>query len=293
MKRLSLAVALTVMILLSAAFSVSAEPLSVFVSIVPQKFFVEAIGGDRVAVAVMVPPGASPATYEPKPRQMVELSKASLYFSIGVPFEGAWLERIASANRAMTIVATQEGIERRAMASHRHDGHVDGHDDGGRGLDPHVWLSPRAALTLGRNILRALVAADPEGAPLFRENYRRFAGAVVDLDLELMERLSSLPEGTPFMVFHPSWGYFAGDYGLKQLAVEMEGKEPKAGELAALVELARREAIRVLFVQPQFSQKAAKVLAGATGASVETLDPLAEDWDENLRRAAEALLSSR
>ena len=293
MNRSVLSRILLVVALLAVALPASAQPLSVFVSVLPQKFFVEAIGGEALTVHVMVPPGASPATYEPRPRQMVELGRARLYFSIGVPFERAWMDRLRSANRDLAVVATDGGIERRAMASHRHEG--EDHDDvrRERGLDPHIWLSPRAVLTQGRTILRALVAIDPERAPLYRENYRRFATAVVDLDLELMERLSSLPEGTPFMVFHPSWGYFADDYGLTQLTIEMEGKEPKAGELAALVERARDEKISVIFVQPQFSRKAATALARATGAVVEVLDPLASDWDDNLRRVAEAIVASR
>ncbi|WP_274373271.1 metal ABC transporter solute-binding protein, Zn/Mn family [Aminithiophilus ramosus] len=292
MKRPVLSGILTVIALLAVVLPASADPLSVFVSVLPQKFFVEAIGGPSLTVHVMVPPGASPATYEPKPQQMVELSGAALYFSIGVPFEKAWMKRLSSANASLKIVATDEGTEKRAMAAHHHDGD-DGHDHHhGHGLDPHIWLSPRSVLTQGRVILRALVAADPERASLYRENYRRFAASVVALDLELMERLSVLPEGTPFMVFHPSWGYFADDYGLEQLPIEVEGKEPKAGELTALVERAKAEKIGVIFVQPQFSRKAAEALARSAGAAVEILDPLAEDWDENLRRVAEALVVS-
>ena len=292
MKR-NLFVLIVMAVLTAFAVPARSEPLAVFVSVLPQKFFVEAIGGERVAVSVMVPPGASPATYEPRPQQMRELARARLYFAVGVPFEEAWLDRLGAANRSMAIIATEEGVEGRAMASHRHDHDHDGHAKTKRpGLDPHVWLSPRAVLTQGRNILRALVSADPEGGATYGENYRRFARDVVALDLELMERLRPL-EGSSFMVFHPSWGYFADDYGLIQRAVEVEGKEPKAGELAALIDEVRREKIAVIFVQPQFSRKAAETLAQAAGAGVETLDPLAEDWDENLRRVAEALLSSR
>lgn len=321
------------------ALSIAQEPMTVFVSILPQQHFVERIGGDRVSVRVMVSPGASPATYEPKPRQMTALSKAGLYCAVGVPFESVWIERIASANPDMTIVRTQAGIEKRAMAAHHHghgdddSGHGHGHDhdhsaeeshhghdpDGhaahehaekghqhdhhghaapsetkksGGIPDPHVWLSPPLVMQQARNILDALVAADPEGRSYYATRYREFLSEIVELDLDLMEKFAAPDAKGQFMVYHPSWGYFADAYGLTQIPVELEGKEPKSGQLQGLIERAREDGVQVVFVQPQFSKRSAEIIAKAIDGEVVEVDPLAENWAENLRSVADHFASA-
>lgn len=310
---------------LSPGAAHASDPLPVIVSILPQKRFVERIGGDRVSVQTMVSPGASPATYEPKPRQMAGIASARLFFAVGVPFESVWLDRIAAANPEMEIVRTQDGIEKRVMAAHRHpddeemeNGHghgngaeehdpshrghdeepsVDGSDsraNGGRGhgddgagiRDPHIWLSPPLVMQQARAIARALIAADPAGRSDYESRYRKFVAEVVDLDLELMELFSMRKERGRFLVYHPSWGYFADAYGLTQIPVELEGKEPKPAQLRELIERARREGARAVFVQPQFSRRSAETVAKAIGGDVVEVDPLAENWAENLRSAA-------
>ncbi len=271
------------------ARSAPGDPMPAFVSVAPQSYFVKKIGGDRVAVSVMVPPGASPATYEPKPAQMRGLSEAALYFSVGVPFERAWLGRIRSANPDMTVIPTQNGIELRRMKG-RHD-HRSDHDHGhGRDADdgipdPHVWLSPPLVQQQARNILTALIDAAPAHRAEFEKNHAAFAAELNALDREIREILAPV-KNRRFMVFHPSWGYFADAYDLEQIPAEIEGKSPKPADLQRLIGLARQNSIRVIFVQPQFSDQSARIIANAVDGRVAAADPLAADWADNLRDTA-------
>ncbi|MGD9823611.1 metal ABC transporter solute-binding protein, Zn/Mn family [Desulfobacter sp.] len=277
-------------------------PVSVFVSIVPQQYFVQQIGKDKVAVSVMVQPGASPATYEPKPAQMAKLSGTRLYFSIGVPFETFWLDKIASASPDMTIVHTDKGIEKQPMGAHHHEGedqadhhddkarteedHDHGNDHGHAGLDPHIWLSPRLVKIQAGHILGALTAADPENKDFYTANYNAFIKEIDLLDQDLSQMLKD-NAGMQFMVFHPSWGYFARDYNLKMIPIEIEGKDPKPATLQALIRHARDQRIKVIFVQPQFSTKSAELVAKEINGQVIPANPLAPDWLDNMKKMAE------
>jgi zinc transport system substrate-binding protein len=269
-----------------------AQPVKVFVSILPQKYFVEKIGGDLVEVSVMVQPGASPATYEPKPRQMVALAKTRIYFAIGVPFEAAWLEKVAATNSRMQVVHTETGIERMPMKPHyRHGGvrpqvEIEHRHDHLGVKDPHIWLSPPLVTQQARSIFCTLAALDPHHLASYEINYKKFIIELVDLDLELKRVFDRNGEHTEFMVFHPSWGYFARAYGLRQVPIEIEGKEPKPEELKDLVKYAKARGAKVVFVQPQFSQQAAQMIAQAIGGQVAQVDPLAPDWANNLREVA-------
>jgi zinc transport system substrate-binding protein len=271
---------------------VCAEPVKVFVSILPQKYFVEKLGGDLVDVSVMVAPGASPATYEPKPRQMVALARARIYFGIGVPFEKNWLEKIGATNPRMLVVHTENGIEKMVMKQeHRHSREgLEGPEaerETHHGIrDPHVWLSPPLVMLQARNILNALLTVDPVHRAVYEQNYKSFIVEIVSLDEEIRTVFAGRGEDLEFMVFHPAWGYFARAYGLEQVAIELEGKEPKPAELERLVHDAREKKVKVVFVQPQFSQQTARTIARAIGGQVAVADPLAPDWCNNLRAVA-------
>lgn len=263
------------------------EPLQVFVSIVPQKYFVQQIGKDLVDVHVMVQPGASPATYEPKPREMVDLSKARIYFAIGVPFENTWLRKIAAANPRMTVVHTDQGIEKIPMAAPHHHDHEGQERHQEYGIpDPHIWLSPPLVKIQARTILNALQQMDPSHRSAYEANYHQFVSRIDALDNQLKKTFAG-KKGLQFMDFHPAWGYFAQAYGLRQVPIEIEGKEPKPAQLKGLIEHARQKAIRVIFVQPQFSTRSARLVAREIGARVVFADPLAVDWIANLREVAE------
>lgn len=268
-------------------------PVPLFVSIVPQQYFVQQIGKDKVHVSVMVQPGASPATYEPKPAQMARLSKTRLYFSIGVPFETFWLDKIASANPDMAIVHTDKGIKKQPMGAHHHEGenpaeknHDRKSDHGHAGLDPHIWLSPRLVKIQAGHILDALATADPGNKDFYTANYNAFIKEIEALDQDLTQMLKD-NAGMQFMVFHPSWGYFARDYKLKMIPIEIEGKNPKPAKLQALIRHARDQGIKVIFVQPQFSTKSAELVAKEINGRVIPANPLALDWLDNMKKMAE------
>jgi zinc transport system substrate-binding protein len=260
----------------------------VFVSIAPQVYFVQQIGKDLVDVHVLVEPGADPHTYEPKPQQMVALSKAVLYFAIGIEFETAKLAKITAVNPRMQVVHTDHGIMKPPMATHDDHDAKDGHGEDRHqgGLDPHIWLSPPLVMLQARSILTALQVVDPAHRSTYEANYRAFILDVVDLDAQLRATFDGL-KGSPFMVFHPSWGTFAHTYGLKQVPIEVEGKSPKPAQLKELIQRARSSRIKVIFVQPQFSSKSAQQLSKAIGGRVAVVDPLAQDWANNLRQVAE------
>ena len=261
------------------------EKVAVFVSIAPQKYFLQQIGAQRVDVRVMVQPGASPATYEPKPRQMAAISRTHIYFAIGVPFEKIWLKKIAAANPDMQVVHTDHGIPKIPMATnqiesehHREKDHQDHHGQ----LDPHIWLSPELVMTQARTILKALIEIDPEHRAVYEANTNLFVSKHADLDADLKKEFAD-KQGLQFMVFHPSWGYFARSYGLQQVPVEIEGKDPKPAQLKTLIEHAKKRKINVIFVQPQFSARSAERVAKEIGGQVIFADPLASDWFGNLR----------
>jgi zinc transport system substrate-binding protein len=257
-----------------------AVPLEVFVSIPPQKYFVERVGGEHVSVSVIVEPGRSPATYEPTPRQITRLSRASLYFAIGVAFEDVWMQRILTANPELRIIALQKGISLREVDRV-------GNAGGGKGRkDPHIWTSPKLVKLMAVRIRDALTAEDPGHRADYEANCTRFVVDLEKLDQYISDRLRGL-EGGSFMVFHPSWGYFADAYGLRQIPIESGGKEPGARTLQNVIEMGRREGVRVIFVQEQFSTRTADTVARALGARVVPVDPLAEGYLENLRHVAD------
>lgn len=284
----------SIFLLAHAAF---ATPSAV-VTIAPQKFFVDKISGGLVPVSIMVQAGANPHAYEPKPKQMSELAKATIYFTIGDTFDTTWLERIKGTNPGITIVHTEDGIEKIAMEEEgdEHDakehkmGHTEEHHHDHGGLDPHIWLDPALVKIQVKNIAAGLSKVDPENAATYAANLTKFSQELDALDAEIRTTLAPLPaEKRTFLVFHPSWGYFAKAYGLTQASIEVEGKEPSPKEMAAIIKLGKESKTQIVFVQPQFSEKSAAVIAKQIGANISRLDPLSPDWANNLRQAAKAI----
>ena len=288
--------------------SLSAQVKDVTVSILPQKYFVEKIAGDKINVNVMVKPGFSPATYEPKTSQMKKLSSSIVYFAIDVPFEDSWLKKFENANKKMMIVHTSDGIKKIEMQEHSHheehkdeDGHHDEHDHGKEhkdedhneheGLDPHVWTDPILVKIQAKNIYDALVKVDNKNALFYKKNYESF---LLKLDLlhKKIETILKPYKDKAFMVFHPSWGYFAKRYSLEQFAIESEGKEPKPKELVELIKDAKEHNIKVVFVAPQFSQNSAKTIAKSINGKVIAIDTLSLDWNNSLIKTAEVIANT-
>jgi zinc transport system substrate-binding protein len=280
-----------------SALSAGTDAVRAFVSIAPQKYFVERIGGGRVAVSVLVPSGADPHTYEPKPQQMAGLARSDVYFSIGIDFERVWLKRIAGTHPQMRIVPTDAGIEKILMPGHRHSPKKAGgrakdqHHHHKGSADPHVWLAPAPVKIQAGHIRDALISIDPHNRMLYQANYEGFLKEINGLDAEIKAMFSGR-EGMPFLVFHPSWGYFAQAFGIEQVPIEIEGKDPKPAQLQTIIKRARERRIRVVFVQPQFSAKSAEMISRAIDGRVVYVDPLAEEWSLNMRAVARKLLSA-
>jgi zinc transport system substrate-binding protein len=251
--------------------------LGVAVTLLPQAEFVENIGGDKVDVTVMVPPGASPHTYEPTPSQMATLSRARLYAKVGsgVEFELTWMDKLTAQNKDMLVVDCSKGVELQPMAA-GDEGEPIG------SMDPHIWISPRNAQIMVRNIADGLIQIDPANRDYYEQNRDAYLQKLEQLDGDIRDSLAPI-KNRVFMVYHPAFGYFARDYGLTMLMVEIEGKEPTPSGLQHLIEQAKQYNIHVVFAEPQFNPQSAKVIANAIDGRVVLINALARDYTENLR----------
>ncbi|MBW2093108.1 MAG: zinc ABC transporter substrate-binding protein, partial [Deltaproteobacteria bacterium] len=271
------------------------DRLKIFVSIPPQKYFVKALGGPHVAVSILVGSGQSPHTYEVTPKQMAELGKADIYFSIGVDFERTWLKKIKAVNPRLKIVAIDQNLTKLKMTgSHTGHGHgatlsdlKDVKEQEERELrDPHVWLNPNLVKQMARVITETLIEALPAFRGEFQENLKSFKAEMTTLDSEIKHMLKPL-KNRRFFVYHPSWGYFAHAYGLTQVPIEVDGKEPGAKSLHHIIDEAKKVGIKVIFAQRGFSSKSAMAVARVIGARMVFLDPLAEDYMTSMKKTAE------
>ena len=276
---------ITLIFLLSTTYILS--NINAVVSILPQKTFLKAIGGDKVNISLMVLPGNSPHTYEPKPSQMISVSKANLYFAMDVEFEDVWLPKFKSLNSSMKIIDIAKNIEKMHMEQ-AHNGHESHDEHAHEGEDPHIWTSPENVKIIAQNIYEALAAHDTVNADYYKSNLERFLTSVDKTDVKITEILSNLKSRT-FMVFHPSWGYFAKAYNLEQIAVEVEGKSPKPKELVHLIKEAKEEKVTAIFTQLEFSDSSAKIIANELNIPVVKVSPLAPNWSDNLISIAKSI----
>jgi len=257
------------------------EKLNVIVSILPQKAFVKAVGGDLVNVKELIPPGASPETYNPSPSDLKAVEKANIYFRIGyIPFEKSHVKKLSELNPNMNIVDTSANIQMRTFDEH------DVTEE--EGADPHIWLSPLLVKTQIDTIAQILSQKDPAHADIYNENAQNYKNQLDELDFEIRTELKDV-NATDLMVFHPSWGYFADEFGLKEIAIEQSGKEPTAKQLQNLIKKAKDNNIKVIFVSPEFDKNVAKSLADEIGAVVISIDPLSEDYINNLGNVARTI----
>ncbi len=269
-----------------AAAQADATPgLKVAVSILPQAYFVERVGGAHVGVQVLVGPGLSPHTFEPTPKQLAALADARVYFRVGIDFETALVPRLAGLFPKLRIVDTRAGVPLRRFAAHEaaceHAEHRHEEDPATGRPDPHIWLNPLLVKTQAQTICDTLCELDSAHADLYRRNLAAFHADLDRVHAQLTAALAPL-KGDEVFVFHPAFGYFTDAYGLKQVPVEIEGKEPTARQLQALIARARAANVKVIFVQPQFAKKAAQTVAEAIGGVVVPLDDLARDYLKNL-----------
>ena len=264
------------------------------VSVLPQKYFIEQIAGDLVEVNVMIPPGASPATYEPTVLQLQNLKNSMAYMRIGyVGFELTWLDKIQSVNREMPVIDLSIGVELISEESHHGDqsgeqtGDQSGDPSGDQtgdhhsGIDPHIWLSPKNAGIIAKNIYDALADHMPEKRETLYENYKAFLERRDSLDNYIRDELKLL-KNRGFICYHPSLSYYAKDYNLQQHPMELEGKTPTSAHLKRLTDLGNKENINVILLQKQFDQHNAEVLAKEIGAEIVLIDPLDPEWYDQM-----------
>jgi len=262
---------------------------------VPLGTFASMVGGDHVLVTVLVPPGTSPHTFEPSPSQLMEVEDADLYVKNGAGLE-IWMERIIGANEEMLVVDSSAGVD--LMETTDTDDHGHAADSEGREVhqniltaDPHIWLSPKNAMIIVGNICDGLIEVDPENAEFYENNRDDYLRRLKELDRDLSSTFAET-DRKEFIVLHPSWGYFARDYGLVQVAILESEKEPGPRYLAEIVEVAREKNISTIFVDPNFNPKSAEIIAAEIEGIVVPLDPLAEDYIENMRIVGEKVAAS-
>ncbi len=255
------------------------------VSIPPQAFFVKKIAKDTVNLHILIPPGSSPATYAPKPSKLKEINKCSIYFTIKVPFEKNWLKRFLSINPSLKVVDTTKYIDKiplsDSLGHKKHD-----HDHGMP--DPHVWLDPKLVLKMAKIIQTTLSKNDPKNREFYAKNFKNFKIELAKLQIKLKKDLTKL-KNREFIVFHPSFGYFAKAFNLKQIAIEKGGKEPSLKQIKKIIDFIKAKNIKTIFFEPQFSQKSVRYIAKKTGAQIVGVDPLSYEWDQNLLRIAKSL----
>ncbi len=276
-----------------AGFSAAAEKETLFVSILPQKFFLQQLTGDLFKIEVLVGPGMSPHSYEPLPQQMASLAKARAFMAIGLPFEKILLEKIRSTYENLLIIETDKGITRRFMSAHEsgdNSGHVHhaGCDHSCGAPDPHIWLDPQLVKIQAQNMVEALAKVFPQHQRLLNNNLGSFSQQLDEIDKEIAGRLAAL-KGKPILVFHPAFGYFTDRYGLIQRSIEIEGKEPTPAQLVKVIRRAKTEGAKVIFVQKQFSARSAEAIAESISGSVIPIDPLAENYFDSLRELAKRI----
>jgi zinc transport system substrate-binding protein len=256
----------------------AASEVNIFVSILPQQYFVEKVGSEYVDVHVMVGPGQNPATYEPTPQQMVALANADIYFNIGVPFERAWLDKIRSSNEKLIIIECCKTISNLTEHSHNDAYH-----------DPHVWTSPKKVILIVKLIEKSLKKINEKNGSNYEKHASEFIDELNELDNIIKSKVAVL-KNKKLIVSHPSWSYFADEYGFSQISIEQEGKEIQARSMVRLIELAKEENIRAVFVQSQFNSKAAKIIANEIDAVVLELDPLAFNYIENMNDVVDKIV---
>ena len=240
------------------------------VTIEPLRFFAEQLAGPRWEIKTIVPKGFSPEEFMPTVKQMAEVAEACCLFKVGnLGFETTMLSDAEVMGEGLRVADTSEGL-------------------GASGLDPHTWTSPSGALTICRNITKTLVELDPANAKEYQERLHVTTECIQSLDSLLRSLTKDLPSRS-FVIAHPALSRFASDYGLRQIAIESEGKEPTPNSIRTLVALAKREDVRVIFVQQEFSENTALVVASETGAHLVCVNPLAYEWPEQLLLIAKSL----
>lgn len=276
---------LFLLVVIPAVVFAGDEHITVAVSLQPYATLVKMVGGSRVNVVTLLPPGADPHNYEPKPAIIKAFSLAQIYFTDGSGLDKAWLPRFLGANKKVQVINIAKNMEWMKMEEHEAHGHH--HEEE---LDPHIWTSPYRVKILAQNVYQELKKIDSEHETYYISRIQETQKTLSKLERELNETVINMPIARrSFIVFHPSYGYLAKDCKLKQYAIEVNGKEPKPKDLAELIKMGRKNGVKTVFVQPQFSKRAAATIAKDLNAVVVETDPLDADFIGNTRKFIEAL----
>ena len=261
----------------------SEQKPTITVTLEPLRYFTEAIADDQYQVVSMVPKGSSPETYDPTPQQLVALNKSQAYFRIGhIGFEQTWMDRLASNSPQLKFYDTSEGIDLIRTAGHQHGDHYHA-----SGVEPHVWNSANNAIILAENIYQALCELDASHQSYYKERLDSLKQTIQQTDQTIRKLLQKADR--TFLIYHPALSYFARDYGLKQVSIEEEGKEPSPAQLKTLIETCRKENIHVIFVQQEFDIRNARLIADELGVTIIPINPLSYDWPTEMINVAKAL----
>ena len=271
------------------------EKRIISVSILPQKYFVEELAGDEFEVNVLIPPGASPASYDPTPKQLRDLNKSGLYLAMGhLGFELAWMESITRNHKELKVIDLSAGIDLitgEEMESGHEEGHDhgpgDAHDHDHSGIDPHIWMSPKSAAIMVDQMAKAINRYEPACQDLVLANLSSLLERIDVLDRR-MDSVASQLKNKKFIIFHPALTYLARDYGLEQIPMEFGGKEPSASYMKKIIDRAKAENINTVFIQKEFDQNNARQIARELDARLIQIDPLAADWEAQMKETIDA-----
>lgn len=255
------------------------------VTIEPQRYFTEAIAGDKFDVISIVPKGSSPETYDPTPQQLVSLGDSKAYLRIGyIGFEQVWMDRLIDNTPHIQIFDTSKDIDLILGEAHDHGDHQHA-----GGVEPHIWNSTNNALIIARNTYKALCQLDKENEAYYLNRYDSLCQRIMHTDSIIRKTLQQPGTAQSFMIYHPALSYFARDYGLQQISIEEGGKEPSPAHLKDLVDLCRQEDVRIIFIQPEFDRRNAEIIARETGTGIVPINPLSYNWEAEMLAVAQAL----
>src|SRR5574344_88564 len=257
----------------------------IMVTMEPQRYFTEAIAGDKFLVESMVPKGSSPETYDPTPQQLTRLSKSEAYLRIGhIGFEQSWMDRLTDNAPHMQIFDTSKGVELIHGEGHNHGDHFHA-----GGVDPHIWNSISNARIIAKNTFQALITLDKTNENYYLHRYDSLCKVINRTDSVINNIFQTRKADHAFMIYHPALSYFARDYGLPQICIEEEGKEPSPAHLRDLIEICKEEEVRIIFVQPEFDRRNAEIIAKQTNTNIVDVNPLSYNWEKEMIHIANSL----
>ena len=270
------------------AYADRPQKLNVFASIMPQKYFAEKVGGDLVNVSVLVPSGTSPENFDPSPKQIVQLGSADVYFTIGIPFENIFLDKLKAGKKKLVVAPCDKDVPK--LHNPEHEEHEHEHHHHGE-FDPHIWTDPELIKIIARNMADTFAGIDPAHAAVYAANLKSFMSEMDALQAELGKKLAPY-KGRVFYVYHSAYTYFAQRFDLVQKSIETGEKEPTPAKLRELVNQANQDKVKTIFIQPEFPASGAKRVAEAIGGKSVTISVLEYDVPANMRKTAALLAES-